>query len=88
MSIKQIEVVGVFKIKSGLVVGGVSSWPDEVILNLNDILACNSKQWKIVAIDGVHQDCFGVPTNRWHSLKLAPIGHSDQPNIKDILKLL
>lgn len=81
-----IEITGIFKLKNGdRVVSGESPWDNEVQLNVNDVLVCGSKQWKIIAIDRIYQGCFGAPTFRQHALKLNPIGHNDMPNEKDIL---
>ena len=77
-----MEVTGLYNLKKlGIVISGVTAWEDEV----DEIVSCGDKQWKIVKVDRVHQGCWGVPKTRLHNLKLEPIGHDSQPNVGDIL---
>jgi len=81
-----MKVFDILKLKDGIkVVCGESLWDDNITHKVDDILVCGEKRWQVVSVDHLHQGCFGVPTTRWHALQLQPIGHSDLPNIDDIL---
>lgn len=81
-----MKVIGIFTFKNGSkAVSGSSLWDDNLTHKIGDTLICGEKKWQVVAVDHIHQGCFGVPTTRWHALKLQPIDHNDLPNIDDVL---
>ena len=81
-----MKVDDLFTFRDGsIAVCGLTPWDDNVFHTVGDIVSCGTKQWKITAVDKIHQGSFGVPTMRHHAFKLEPIGHTDWPNKGDIL---
>lgn len=79
-------VKGIFHHSDGSkTVDGLSPWRANIQHQVGDILTCGNRQWKVVAVSYWRQGCFGEPINRFHTLKLEPIGHSDLPNEGDEL---
>lgn len=81
-----MKVQFIFSMKDGRkAVSGESLWNDELFHKVGDVLTCDSKQWRVTAVDHIFQGCFGAPKYRQHSLMLEPINHSDFPEKDNVL---
>jgi hypothetical protein len=85
-SVGTMIVDGIFEgVKIGTIVTGHSNWQDNLTHKVGDVLTCETKQWTIIGVERIHQGCFGAPKDRYHALKLDPIGHDTMPAEGDIL---